>query len=220
MNAVRGDIAKQKRMLTDPGWLLRVGFYLELLTCLGIVEAVRDDGDLLTTEERELFETSPQFSEIRTRIDRSAWRRVWELRQVAFGHTPGFGEMPVAFTNLMRKREATLAFLHAHHDDLRHALDLAGANAVNSQETWHLVFRDAERAVLKMNEDAFPELVFLSDPLRYVVLWRRRGALAGLKILPAFVAGAFGDQDGLFASACRQYRDSMNHVANWAPTAG
>jgi hypothetical protein len=181
---------------------------------------VRDDGDLLTLEERELFEKSPQFNEIRQRIDRTAWRRVWELRQVAFGHTPGFGEMPVAINNLLRKRETTLGFLHAHHDDLRHAIDLAGANTVNSQETWHRVFRDAERAVLKMNEDAFPELVFLGDQLRHVVLWHRRGALAGLKILPAFVAGAFGDQDGLFASACRQYRDSMNHVASWAADRG
>lgn len=220
MKAIRGDITKQKRMLTDPGWLLRVGLYLELLTCLGIIEAVRDDGDLLTAEERDLFENSPQFSEIRKRIDRTAWRRVWELRQVAFGHTPGFGEMPVAFTNLLRKREATLEFLHAHHDDLRHAIDLAGANVVNSQETWHRVFRDAERAVLKMNEEAFPELGFLGDQLRNVVLWHRRGALAGLQILPAFVSGAFGDQDGLFASACRQYRDSMNHVAIWAAGRG
>ena len=30
----------------------------------------------------------------------------------------------------------------------------------------------------------------------------------------------FGDQDGLFASACNEYRASMNHVADWAQTEG
>ena len=41
----------------------------------------------------------------------------------------------------------------------------------------------------------------------------------GLSI-PAALAGAFGDQDGLFPSACGQYRGSMNHVAAWAEAAG
>ena len=41
MRAIVGDLIEQKRMLTDPAWLLRVGLYLELLTCLGIFEAVR-----------------------------------------------------------------------------------------------------------------------------------------------------------------------------------
>ena len=47
--ALIGDIVDKRRNLADPGWLVRVGLYLELLTGLGVVEAVKDDvGDLLT----------------------------------------------------------------------------------------------------------------------------------------------------------------------------
>ena len=41
--ALVGDIVHKRHNLADPGWLMRVGLYLELLTALGIVEAVRDD---------------------------------------------------------------------------------------------------------------------------------------------------------------------------------
>ena len=44
----------------------------------------------------------------------------------------------------MKKRTTTLKFLHAHHEDLKNAVELAGVNIHNSQETWHRVFRDAE----------------------------------------------------------------------------
>jgi hypothetical protein len=218
MKAIRGDVAEQKRMLTDPAWLLRVGLFLELLTCLGIFEVVKGEIDLLSPEERALFEGSPRFAEIRQRLDVAAWRKVWDLRGISFLKTPGL-DMPVGVQNLLRKRGATLGFLHAHHEDLKHAVHLAGPNLVNAQETWARVFRDAERAVLRMNKEAFPELSYLPEKVRAVVLWHRQGALGPLA-LPAFLAGPFGDQDGLFPSACRQYRSSMNHVADWAAQRG
>jgi hypothetical protein len=214
MKAIRGDVALEKRMLTDPAWLLRVGLYLELLTCLGIVQAVKNEKDLLTPAERAIYMSAPEYAEVRKRVDARAWCAVWDMRQVALTRTPGF-DIPVGVTNLLRKRSATLGFLHAHHEDLKQAIQLAGPNLVNAQETWMRVFRDAERAVLKMNRDAFPELSCLNERLRSFVLWHRQGSLAGLAV-PAMFAGPFGDQDGLFPSACRQYRASMNHVAEWA----
>lgn len=209
MKAVRGDVVRERRMLTDPSWLVRVGIYLELLTCLGIVEAVRPAVDLLSPEERALFERSPRFAELRARIDVAAWTRVWNLRTVA----------SLGLHNLLRKKSATLGFLHAHHEDLKHAIALAGENRLNAQETWQRVFRDAERAVLVMNQEAFPELAVLGDAMKRFVLWHRRGTMFGLSI-PGALAGVFGDQDGLFPSACGQYRSSMNHVAAWAAERG
>lgn len=211
MGAIAGDLIDQKRMLTDPGWLLRVGLYLELLTCLGVAEAVRDEIDILTPAERRAFEEAPQYEEIRKRIDVPAWKKVWSLRAIAFG-----GGAEVGPLNLMRKKNATLAFLHAHHEDLLHAIELAGPNLHNAQETWHRVFRDAERAVLKMNADAFPELAQLSDGVKDFVLWHQSGRLGGVRFMPRQVTEVFGDQDGIFPSACRQYRASMNKVATWA----
>ncbi len=218
MKAVRGDVVREKRMLTEPAWLLRVGVYLEWLTCLGIVEAVRPTLDLLSPEERALFETSPRFAALRARLDVAAWSAVWDLRGIALLRTPGF-DMPVGFQNLLKKKAATLGFLHAHHEDLKHAIALAGENRLNAQETWQRVFRDAERAVLVMNQEAFPELRSLGEGVRRFVLWHRQGSMFGLSF-PAGLAGAFGDQDGLFPSACGQYRGSMNHVAAWAAERG
>ena len=80
---------------------------------------------------------------------------MWALREIAFGG-PRTG--PVGALNLLNKRRATLEFLHVHHEDLQHAIELAGPNVHNAQETWHRVFRDAERAVLRQTPDAFPEL--------------------------------------------------------------
>ena len=41
--ALVGDIVDKRRNLADPGWLVRVGLYLELLTGLGVIEAVKDE---------------------------------------------------------------------------------------------------------------------------------------------------------------------------------
>lgn len=216
-DALVEDIVHKKRHLTDPKWLMRVGLYLELLTCIGIFEAVKEDvGDLLSPAERAAYEQHPFFTEIRNRLNPRGWRKVWELREISF---PKFGlpqTGPVSSMNLLQKKKATLAFLQVHHDDLKHAIALAGKNEYNAQETWHRVFRDAERAVLRKTDDAFPELGFLDNTLKEIILWHQKGktALTGtsLKQITNFV----GDQDGLFASACNQYRASMNEVAEWA----
>ena len=204
--ALVADIVGKELHLTDPAWLLRVGVHLELLTCLGIIEAVRDDiGDLLDAEERAAYETSDAFAEARARVRPDAWRDVWRRRQIAF---PRYGSPragPVSVLNLLRKRDATLQFLHTHHEDLKGAVELAGPNPVNAQETWQRVFRDAERAVMRQATHAFPELGFLPAPAREVVLWQRLG---------------FAGQQGVYATACNQYRASMNSVADWAKARG
>jgi CRP-like cAMP-binding protein len=214
--ALVGDIVDKKRNLTDPGWLLRVGLYLEFLTFLGVVEAVRGEvGDLLSPAERDSFEHGDGFAAIRPRIDPARWREVWELRRIAFPRPGQPRTGPVSARNLLRKRAATLAFLKAHHEDLKGAIELAGPNHHNAQETWQRVFRDAERAVLRSTPAAFPELGFLPEQVRELVLWHRQGSL-GVARVPGPLARVLGDQDGLFQSACTQYRESMNAVAAWS----
>ncbi len=217
------DIAGAGQHLSDPGWLMRVGLYLEFLTFLGICEAVKDDvGDLLSPAERAAFETTEWFAEIRACIDPGRWREVWDLRRIQFARwgTPRTG--PVSSMNLLAKKKATLRFLHVHHDDLKHAIRLAGRNHHDAQETWQRVFRDAERAVLRNVAAAFPELDFLSDAARDFILWHRKGRfeLGRTVRLPGAISALFADQEGLFGSACVQYRDSMNDVADWAKRRG
>jgi hypothetical protein len=211
MASIVSDLVEQKRALTDPGWLLRIGLSLEFLTCLGIAEAVRDSIEILTPTERSQFENAPKHREMRARIDIDAWKSVWRLREICVGRKGTAGA-----ANLLRKKSATFAFLHVHHEDLKHAIELAGPNLHNSQETWHRVFRDAERAVLQMNQDAFPELLELPAVAREFALWHECGRLGRMHLVPRQLTELFGDHDGVFPSACRQYRASMNQVASWA----
>ena len=213
------DITGDGHHLSDPGWLMRVGLYLEFLTFLGICEAV--DDDLLSPAERAAYE-SDDFAELRSRVDGRAWREVWELREIAFARRGMPRTGPVAAANLLAKKRATLRFLEVHHADLRHAIELAGRNHHNAQETWQRVFRDAERAVLSRTPAAFPELAFLSEQVRDFVLWHRRGRfeLGRTVRLPRAIGALVADQDGLFGSACNQYRASMNEVADWAKAHG
>jgi CRP-like cAMP-binding protein len=216
--ALVGDIVDKQRYLTDPAWLLRVGLYLELLTCLGIAEAVRDEvGDLLTSVERAAFE-SDRFAPIRQRLDVGAWRDVWALHEIAFPRRGIPRAGPVSLLNLLSKKRATLKFLHAHHEDLKRAIELAGPNPYSAQETWQRVFRDAERAVMRQTPAAFPELGYLPAPARELVLWHRcarREARRGPRV-PKAVAALMRNREGLFPAACGQYRMSMNSVAAWA----
>ena len=213
------DITGDGHHLSDPGWLMRVGLYLEFLTFLGICEAVEDD--LLSPAERAAYE-SDDFADLRARVDGRAWREVWRLRELAFGRRGMPRTGPVAAANLLAKKRATLRFLEVHHADLRHAIELAGRNHHNAQETWQRVFRDAERAVLSRTPAAFPELAFLSEQVRDFVLWHRRGRfeLGRTVTLPRAIGALVADQDGLFGAACNQYRASMNEVADWAKDRG
>jgi CRP-like cAMP-binding protein len=216
--ALVADIVHNQRYLAEPGWLLRVAVYLELLTCLGIADVVRADvGDVLTPQERSAFE-SERFAPVRSRVDADAWRAVWELREIAFPKQSVARTGPVSLLNLLRKKRATLEFLHVHHEDLKRAIELAGPNRFNAQETWQRVFRDAERAVLRQTAVAFPELGYLPRQARDLVLWHRRSGRNSMPILrvPKVVAKLMLGQDGLFAAACNQYRASMNAVAEWA----
>jgi CRP-like cAMP-binding protein len=203
--ALVADIVGKEHHLTDPVWLLRVGVQLELLTCLGIIEAVRDDiGDLLDADERATYESSDIFAQVRARLRPDAWRDIWLMRHIAFARRSRPRTGPVSVLNLLKKREATLAFLHTHHEDLKNAIELAGPNPFNAQETWQRVFRDAERAVLRQTAEAFPELAYLPAPAREAVLWQR----------------GFAGQQGIYRTAGYQYRASMNSVAGWAKARG
>jgi CRP-like cAMP-binding protein len=204
--ALVADIVGKEHHLTDDSWLLRVGVYLELLTCFGIAEAVREDvGDLLEPEERAAFEQSAALAEIRRRIDPIAWREVWGMRRIVFSGLGSPRTGPVSVLNLLRKRNATLRFLRVHHEDLKQAIELAGPNRFNAQETWQRVFRDCERAMLRQVGHAFPELGFLPGPAREVVLWERLSIVG---------------QQGVYPTMCHQYRSSMNTVADWAKARG
>jgi CRP-like cAMP-binding protein len=217
--ALVDDIVYKKRHLTDPRWLLRVGLYLELLTCIGIFEAVKDElGDLLTPAERAAYETSPWFEEIRKAVNVEGWKDVWTLRNIVMPTVSAPKAGDVSALNLLAKKKATLAFLETHHEDLKHAIRLAGPNEHNAQETWHRVFRDAERAVLRKTPAAFPEVSALGPKAAEFILWHRKGKLGGFSLTQ--LSSWFGDQDGLYASACNQYRASMNHVAEWARAEG
>ncbi|HEU4536688.1 MAG TPA: cyclic nucleotide-binding domain-containing protein, partial [Polyangiaceae bacterium] len=215
LRAIFQDLDDQTAHLPDPRWLLRVGLFLEWLTFLGVVEALGERGrDLLTDEERALV-AGPAFADVRARLRPAAWREVCAHREVAPPRPGPLGAGPVGLDNLLRKRRATLGFLHAHHEDLKAAIELAGPNRGDAQEAWHRVFRDAERAVLRQARDAFPELEGLPAWQREFALWHRRGDFRPLggAALPGWLTGLFGDQDGVFAAACTSYRDSLNDVA-------
>lgn len=216
--ALRQDVAAQRRHLPDARWLLRVGLYLEFLTCIGLCEAVREEHpDLLSATERQQLFTSAALAPVRRRLRIDGWKRVWAHHRIAARQRGLPSAGPVSLLNLLRKQRATLSFLHAHHEDLRSAIELAGPNLRDGQQTWLRVFRDAERAVWRQAPAAFPELEGLPDRLRQIVLWRQAGELLPCqRLLPRSLAALLGDQDGLFPAAALQYRHSMNQVAEWA----
>lgn len=209
--ALTEDIVYKKHYFMDPGWLKRVGLYLEFLTFLGIVETVKEDlGDLLTTFEREAYEHSPQFAKIRQHVNLSNWKSVWSFREILL---PSFG-IPttgrVSAFNLLQKETATLAFLEIHHQDLKYAIEIAGKNIYNAQESWYRVFRDAERAVLLKTNEAFPELQFVSTEVKNYILWK------GNEEVDLWTRLLLIQKAGLYEQACEKYRKSLNEVAKWA----
>ncbi|MCB9753106.1 MAG: cyclic nucleotide-binding domain-containing protein [Myxococcales bacterium] len=219
MRAIVQDLDDQTSHLPDPRWLLRVGLYLEWLTFLGIATALGEEGEaLLSARERVWVATHPNFAPLRARLRIDSWRALCQARAVASPRSGPLSAGPVGLDNLLRKQRATLRFLHVHHEDLKTAIELAGPNRDDSQESWSRVFRDAERAVLRRARAAFPELERLPPRYREFALWHRRGDFRELggAALPGWLTGLLGDQDGLFITACTRYRESLNEVARWA----
>src|SRR5262249_35738651 len=103
--ALVGDIVHKRQNLADPGWLVAVGLYLELVTGRGIAAAA--DEDILTPEERAVADTWTDLE-----LDPEGWKRVCALREID-REKPRLG--PVGALNLLTKRRATLEFLHVHH---------------------------------------------------------------------------------------------------------
>jgi hypothetical protein len=222
LEAIQSNGAHDTAHLPDPRWLMRVGLYLELLTCLGIIEAVRPEyPDLLSPEERHAVETTPALLALREHLDVEAWREVWALRHMA-RPSLWLRRVPVGPGNLLRKQRATLAFLEVHHEDLKRAISLAGPARAGAPETWRRVFLDAERAVLRNVEQVFPELQALPTSWRAFALCHQHGDFRtlGFGQVPRRLSRLLGDRDGVLASACRHYRRSMNEVARWARERG
>jgi CRP-like cAMP-binding protein len=220
MRAIRQDVALQTKYLESPRWLLRVEVFLEFLTCCGIFEALEDThGYLLSSSERKVLRESADFQHIRDLLDTEAWKETWELHEVIPPGAGLKGAGPVAFGNLAKKQMAIRRFVKAHHEDLKNAIDLAGPNLDGAQDAWHRVYRDAERAVVNSSIAAFPELRHLPHHYREFALWHVKGDIsrfAGEKLLPPWLSRAFVDEDGLCPAGARQYRESMNEVAEWA----
>ena len=200
---------------------MRVGLYLELLTVLGVIEAVRDEvGDLLTPREREAFEHADAFREIRRRVNVGRLARgVGAARDRVSGlGTPRAG--PVSARNLLAKRRATLEFLHVHHEDLQ-ARDRArrARTPTTRRRPGTACSATPSAPCCARRRTRSRSSAHLPAEVRRFVLWHRQRAPR-----PAAHAARarrrsprlLGDQDGLFASACNQYRASMNHVADWA----
>ena len=111
--ALVGDIVHKRRNLADPGWLVRVGLYLDL-TALGIIEGVDPSA------------SSPAGARGARRIDTASSRsapdqprRVGEgLGAARLAVARPAAHRAVAAQNLLAKRRATLQFLHVHHQDL------------------------------------------------------------------------------------------------------
>jgi len=208
MLLVQRDFSLQKKNFGDPCWLMRVGKYLEFLTCLGIYEAVRtnfDYANMLTDEQQKCFLESCQFKFARDWVfgpgnsrdsntpngSRTGWRDdVWlPDRQSAkvVGSTPQKSKV-MWDENLTKKVQAVHDFLIQHHLDLRRAITLAGKNMKCFVRTWGRVSRCADDAVDCGLEWAFPELDELG-------------------ILDKIAKGKAK------ASSAVSYRSSMNHVA-------
>ncbi|HEX5146489.1 MAG TPA: hypothetical protein VFV85_05665 [Conexibacter sp.] len=191
----KAELSKRALVAGDPSWLLRVSVHLELLTFLGVAEAVRPDGyELLSPGERAACEHT-RLAHFLVRLNRDGWQAAWAHRTIAWARRGRPRTGAVAAHNVLRKRRATLGFLAVHHQDLLSAIELAGPNHDDAQQALQQVFSDAERAVLQTVQEAFPELWALPADLRELALRYRRRSV------------------GLLASAAKHYRRSLNAVA-------
>jgi hypothetical protein len=141
------------------------------------------------------------------RPDTEAQRERLEARGLSVAHHPWF---PVLTIGMDKAR----LYMEAIESDV-------------SRHTTHLpdprwLVRVGLFLELRNVDTAFPELRALPARWRQWLLWRECGDFEalGLGRVPGWLSRCVGDQDGLFASASREYRRSMNEVAHRARERG
>lgn len=218
--ALTAEIVYKKSHTTETRWLLRTTVYQKFLTALGMYEAIREitGRDLLSPKEREIYSQSPEFAEIRNKLNVKRWMKVIQDHKILFetNNMPMAG--PVSAQNIVNKLNVCLAFLEAIGHDLKNAFEMTKTSEYNAQETIQRLFRDCERAVLRKTLDTFPEVKFLNRQVTEVLLWHERGKLEipSLKWVPKPFMQLFGESDGIFVALCNKCRYVLNEVCNWA----
>jgi len=150
------DNIRKKVFLSDALWLVRFELYLEFLITISLLEAAKNDiKDILTPEERTLYQNSPEFSKLRERINIPLWSNIWQLHEIVFAENSKFA---VAMQNLEKKWDAIKILLDPLLDAIKAAAELAGPNIFNFQTLWCQLFEDSEMALLKIMKVAFPEI--------------------------------------------------------------
>ena len=207
--ALVGDVVHKRQNLADPGWLTRVGLYLELMTALGVIEAVRDDlGDLLTPEERAAADS---WDDLTINVD--GWREVWALRKIA---------QPIGCATCWpRARRRSSSCTSTTRTSSTRSRS-PGRTARTRRRPGTACSATPSGPCCARRRTRSRSWRCCPTELRRFVLWHRRGQVGLRRALrvPGPLPQLVGDQDGLFASACNQYRASMNHVAEWARGAG
>ena len=211
--ALVGDVVHKRQNLADPGWLMRVGLYLELMTALGVIEAVRDDlGDLLTPEERAAADSSRTILTINVEGWRERVGAAQDRRQPRIGHArtcwPSARRRSSSCTSTTRT-SSTRSRSPGRTARTRRRPGTACSATPSGPCCARRPTRSRSSSTCRRKCGASCSgtgagSVGLSRVLR----------------VPGPLPRLVGDQDGLFASACNQYRASMNHVADWAAEQG
>lgn len=203
--ALTQEILHQKRHFIDPLWLLHLEIYLEFITCLGIIEAAKQDiGDLLTSAEREAF-AQADFALITERLNTAAWQDVWQLHEMT--------NQPITTCKIgdfEKKYAMSQKAILAHYKDLQKVWELIEPNFCSAQEIWQHRLRTVERAIFQKKDSLFPELAFLNTQNSYTLLWQEKNAI-NLSSSCQFL-----EKEGWIEMVINQTLASMNEVATWA----
>lgn len=208
------QVFKNCHQLTDVLWLMRVYVYLEFISVLGFAEAVKDEyGDLLSHKEREALEEYSEFKQIKNRLNVNNWKEIWKHRHIIISKqgVPKLGE--VSSQNIQEKRNVMLLFLNTYKHDLYNAIEIAGANTTNAQESFKCIFQNLEMILLNNMFETIPELNFINDQSNKFILLNDKNHLT--KSSRNWILKMFGQQDGLLIEISSKYRDILNDVAQW-----
>ena len=168
------------------------------------------------------------FEHVRRRSRRSArgststgWRGVWALRRHRHprpaAHRPGLGHEPAR----QAPRDAASSCTSTTRTSSTRSSS-PGRTSTTRRRPGTASSATPSAPSCARRRTRSPSSRDLPPEVRRFVLWHRQGQLGLRRVLrvPGPLPKLFGDQDGLFGSACNQYRDSMNHVADWARERG